>query len=98
MTGSGGRKSSTRSQAARKAAATRARKKDAASQGKDAPTPRARQSTKETPLNGIVIQRLIDGSNLDTPIQLVGDVKVTEVETILKHALKQFRTNSDLPE
>lgn len=42
--------------------------------------------------NGVLVLRQLDeNGNLSTPIQLTGDVKITEVETILKLALKTIK-------
>ena len=47
---------------------------------------------EEQPINAVIVFRQIDeNGNLTTPITVNGDVKITEVETILKLALKNIQ-------
>lgn len=50
------------------------------------------EAAEEKPLNGVLVARVVgeDGS-IFTDIQPVGDVQLTEIQTILELGLKAFR-------
>jgi hypothetical protein len=71
------------------------------------PTPRKRPTAAERkaaaaadkPIHGVLVARTFDkDGNVCTTVQCIGDVKVTEVATILEIGLKGFRKNIALDE
>jgi len=64
---------------------------DAATQAESAPEP--------TPVNGVLVARVdLDDGGFATEIHLIGDCRLSEVESLLKKGLAGFRERAGLAE
>lgn len=55
------------------------------------------EAAEEKPLNGVLVARVVsDDGSIYTDIQPVGDVQLTEIQTILELGLQAFRAKLGL--